>query len=183
MAATQQSVALSSQRTAQYHWGTTPQAPTQTQQQTSMQQSSAASQPAPIGNKPREQHDQSAHAEEAYVRAAGLTQQQEHRKAAFVNQEAQQARPPALGVSLDSVLIFHWNAVFNSALKSRVLHLVYLQEMQVGTQDACYISDWSSGCANKLVRLACKGADVPAVPVSAVTAVQQFALQSNIIFD
>lgn len=97
---TQQSVAMSSQRTAQYHWASTPDMLTQ-QQQTHAQLSHGASQSGgrqeaagieahPVRN------CQSAGSQHAA--SSSMVQQQQHRKAAFADRERQQVPATASGV-------------------------------------------------------------------------------------
>ena len=104
MSATQQSVAVSSQRTAQYHWGSTQQGLTQQGQQTAGPTTDAALHAQLPGTS---QHAQcQAFATQVHERegvqhavSSGLNQQpQPHRKAAYAGQEKQQLPPTAAGV-------------------------------------------------------------------------------------
>ncbi len=106
MSATQQSAAMSSQRTAQYHWGSTQQGLTQQGQQTAGPTTDAASHAQlPAGTA---QHAQRlSYATQVHERedvqhavSSGLNPQpQLHRKAAYAGQEKQQLPPTAAGVS------------------------------------------------------------------------------------
>ncbi len=97
---TQQSVAMSSQRTAQYHWGSTPHALTQQQQQTPTQLSKApvacglqaAGQTALVGQA-------SNGAGVQHTAASSAAQQQLHKHAAYAGPQHQQLPPTASGVS------------------------------------------------------------------------------------
>ena len=95
MSATQQSVAVSSQRTAQYHWGSTQQALTQQGQQTAGPTTDAASHaqlPSATQHAQRVSYATQVHGREGVQRAvsSGLNQQpQLHRKAAYAGQEKQ----------------------------------------------------------------------------------------------
>ncbi len=112
MSATQQSVAVSSQRTAQYHWGSTQQALTQQGQQTAGPTADAASHAQPPGT--TQQTQSLSYATQVHEPAgvqhavsSGLNQQpQPHRKAAYAGQEKQQLPPTAAGVS------FSWRLVY-----------------------------------------------------------------------
>ena len=105
MSATQQSAAMSSQRTAQYHWGATQQALTQQGQQTAGPTTDAASHaqlPGTAKHAQRPSYATHVHGEEGVQHAvsSGLNQQpQPHRKAAYAGQEKQQLPSTAAGVS------------------------------------------------------------------------------------
>jgi len=105
MSATQQSAAMSSQRTAQYHWGSTQQALTQQGQQTAGPTTDAASHaqlPANTQHAQRQSYATQMREREGVQHAvsSGLKQQpQPHRKAAYAGQEKQQLPSTAAGVS------------------------------------------------------------------------------------
>ena len=88
---------MSSQRTAEYHWGATPQIPTQAEALASQHQSHAGMQPVPPAS--RQEHGQSTEAVPASSNAASSSMLHQHRKAVYANQEAQQTMPTASGVS------------------------------------------------------------------------------------
>ncbi len=106
MSATQQSAVMSSQRTAQYHWGSTQQGLTQQGQQTAGPTTAASH--AQLPGSGTAQHAQrlsyatQVHGREGvkHAMSSGLHQQpQPHRKAAYAGQEKQQLPPTAAGVS------------------------------------------------------------------------------------
>lgn len=105
MSATQQSAAMSSQRTARYHWGSTQQALTQQGQQTAGPTTDAASHaqlPATDQHAQRLSYASQVQGREGVQHAvsSGLNHQpQPHRKAAYAGQETQPLPPTAAGVS------------------------------------------------------------------------------------
>ncbi len=107
MSATQQSAVMSSQRTAQYHWGSTQQGLTQQGQQTAGPTTDAASHAQLPGSGTAQHAQRLSYATQVHGRegvkhamSSGLHQQpQPHRKAAYAGQEKQQLPPTAAGVS------------------------------------------------------------------------------------
>ena len=107
---------MSSQRTAQYHWGTPLQAPTQQDQQTCAPLCSAASQAQLPGSKQEAGSSTARCDSRAGQRGDGQQvvpsimiqqQQQLHRKAAFADQEKQHLPPTTYGVSFVQVSLCH----------------------------------------------------------------------------
>ena len=105
MSATQQSAAMSSQRTAQYHWGSTQHGLTQQGQQTAGPTTDAASHaqlPSTAQHAQRQSNATQVHERKGVQHAvsSGLNQQpQLHRKAVYAGQEKQPLPPTAAGVS------------------------------------------------------------------------------------
>ena len=150
MSATQQSVAMSSQRTAQYHWGPPLQAPTQ-QDQTCAPLCSAASQAQLPGNQQEagsstarcdSRAGQKGSGQQAVPTSMIQPQPQPHRKAAYADQDKQHLPPTTYGVSVVDVCALSSVYPIEGLLLVLILALPHADRVVSACYMCCAVMRW-----------------------------------------